>query len=102
MGGLVVLYPLGDVLYHYPGNPPKALIATVATLVAPTAISFFGLIWMASSALLRFETRGAAGVPLTLRIWTLFVIAALGIGIWFIYGRVKDMLSHPIQSDTSP
>ncbi len=89
-------------LYHYVGDPPPLLIATTAILLLPAAGGFVALIWMAAAALLRFEAHGSSQATLLEKMWTFCAIGALGIGIWFIYGRAKYMLSQPRRSEASP
>lgn len=99
--GVAALFPLADVLYYYPGDPPPALIAIASILLAVSVMALFGLFWMSSNALLRFEARGSKASRLE-RAWTFVAIATLGIGIWFVHGRIKHMLAQPIRSGAYP
>lgn len=100
-GGVTALFPLADVLYYYPGDPPSALIAVASMLIAASVVALFGLFWMSGNALLRFEARGSKVSRLE-KAWTFVAIATLGIGIWFVHGRIKHMVSQPIRSGAYP
>lgn len=88
----VILAPIGHALYRWEGEPPGALSTADSALSIVAGFAAIGLAWIAAYNLKALEApRRSPRFFETLLVWIAIVL--LGVGIWFIHGRVKAALA---------
>lgn len=83
--------PLGLFIYGFEGQPPDALVAIAGALIATTGLSYLATIAYAAEAMHKAQKalgREPEWHPLA-------ALLFIGIGIWFIYGKIQDLLAQP-------
>lgn len=91
------LVPIRYSLTMLTPNAAPLLEVAVPALLMITVISYFGAIWTAADALLRF-TEGHDHVPFHKTIGAFFLEFYLPIGIWFLRPRIRRLLAHEIST----
>jgi drug/metabolite transporter (DMT)-like permease len=93
--GFLFVLPLAHIVYVWDGDPPGAALAALGLALLPTVMGLFVVFWLASEALSTFEARVAAPGS-SQPDHPFLAILFIGIGVWFLRGRIERMLDHAL------
>lgn len=74
------------------GETTSALSSVITTAFAVVLVSYFAAMWIAADSLVRFEERQSA-VPWNRTVGTFLLVFYAPIGVWFLWPRIKRLLS---------